>query len=110
MLRSNEIAHEAPDVGRLAFIAACIGAMPILAFLVAIWLTGGAPLTPLGQAPGVGATPLIQNPLIDSPVGQQAPASAITSAIAAEVTPAAPEVAANDIAVSPEPVTIGVPQ
>ncbi len=32
----------------LTFYAALVGGIPVLAFLVALWLSDGAPLTPIG--------------------------------------------------------------
>ena len=83
-------------MGRLTFLAACIGGVPIFTFLVVVWLTGGAPLTPFGPAPA--ATPIIETPVVQ----QSGPLSAITLA--------RPEIAASGVAIGPEPTTFGVLQ
>ena len=50
----------------LTFYAAIVGGIPVLAFLAALWLSDGAPFTPIGLVtetgpvagqPGAGVTP-----------------------------------------------------
>ena len=53
-------------MARLTILAAFVGAVPLFAFLVVVWLTGGAPLVPIDAAAGTsgvfGQTPILEGP------------------------------------------------
>lgn len=92
MLRPAENVQGTPDVGRLTFLAACIGGLPVFTFLVVVWLTGGAPLTPLGAIDHAAAA-------------DRSPAAPV-----ADLAPL-PETAAKITmvpAIAAEPVTFGI--
>lgn len=87
-------------MGRLTFLAACIGGMPVVTFLVVVWLTGGAPLAPLGHASA--ARP------IDQGVGSIGPAAVPSTAAQKSLILQAPVAAAGGSIVTVEPVTFGI--
>ncbi len=88
-------------MGRLTFLAACIGGMPVFTFLVVVWLTGGAPLTPLGQASAAG--PIDQGAVLVNPTALPSTGAKLS------LIPQDPADAASvGSIVTAEPVTFGV--
>lgn len=53
-------------MARLTILAAFVGAVPLFAFLVVVWLTGGAPLVPIGAHPTEGPAVFGLTPILDS--------------------------------------------
>ncbi len=72
-------------MARLTILAACVGAVPLFAFLVVVWLTGGAPLAPIGAAPATAPATFGQTPIIDSPAVAPAAPAIVAPAIAAPI-------------------------